>query len=183
MMSRWLRFNLYFGLALALGLALGTGCRSVDGQGKKLLSSLRIYLEVPPGSHATGELIPVYREHPIMLRVKKEPFLTETHIKSAKVVNVIGGFALSIQFNQEGTWLFEQYTASNRGRRFVVAGRWMTPPDKKVGPARWLAAPQLNQTISDGQFVFTPDATREETERLAQGLNNLAKKIGSDDSW
>ena len=80
-----------------------------------------------------------------MIRVEKEPCLTEVHIKSAKVIDIIGGFALNIQFNREGTWLFEQYTTSNRGRRFAVLAQWMTPPDKALSKARWLAAPKLSQ--------------------------------------
>ena len=42
---------------------------------------------------------------------------------------------------------------------------------------RWLAAPVINRRISDGVLVFTPDATREEAEEIALGLNNVAKKV------
>jgi hypothetical protein len=183
MKIRWLRFNIYFALSLAFTLALCGGCSSVNGSRKKLLSTLQIYLEVPAGTPSAGEPVPIYRDRPIMIRVGKEPCVTEVHIKSAKVIDIVGGFALSIQLNRQGTWLFEQYTASNRGRRFAVLAQWMTPPDKTLNKARWLAAPKLTTTVSDGSFNFTPDATRDEAELLAQGLNNLAKKTGSDDGW
>jgi hypothetical protein len=41
---------------------------------------------------------------------------------------------------------------------------------------RWLAAPVISHRIGDGVLVFTPDATREEAEEIALGLNNVAKK-------
>jgi hypothetical protein len=42
-----------------------------------------------------------------------------------------------------------------------------------------LAAPQINNHITDGRFVFTPDSTREEAERVALGLNHVAKKLAT----
>ncbi len=183
MMIRWLRFNTYFALSLALALPLCSGCRSLEGQRKKVLSALRVYLEVPAGTPNAGEPVPIYRERPIMVRVEKSPCLTESHTRSAKVIDIVGGFALSIQFNRQGTWLFEQYTIGNHGRRFAVAAQWMTPPEKILNTPRWLAAPKLTANITDGQFIFTPDATRDEAELIARGLNNLAKKTGSDDKW
>ena len=45
--------------------------------------------------------------------------------------------------------------------------------------ARWLAAPRISQRIKDGVLVFTPDATREEAERIVRGLNNVAIKLGN----
>ena len=42
---------------------------------------------------------------------------------------------------------------------------------------RWLAAPVISHRISDGVLVFTPDATREEAEEIALGLNNVSKKV------
>ena len=45
-----------------------------------------------------------------------------------------------------------------------------------MAEGRWLAAPRINKRIADGVLVFTPDATREEAEQIALGLNNLAQK-------
>ena len=43
-------------------------------------------------------------------------------------------------------------------------------------PLLWLAAPMTNKRISDGVLVFTPDASREEADRIVLGLNNVAKE-------
>ena len=38
-------------------------------------------------------------------------------------------------------------------------------------------APAVSKRISDGLFVFTPDASREEADEIVMGLNNVAKKM------
>jgi hypothetical protein len=183
MMIRSLRDNLYLALALALALPALCGCRSPEGRRKKVLSTFSLHLEVPRGPGSGSEAVPIYREHPILINVEKEPFVNETLVKSAKVIDIVGGFALSIQLDRQGAWLLEQYTTANRGRRFAVMSQWMTPPEKKLNEGRWLAAPQIGTAITDGEFTFTPDATRDEAELIALGLNHVAKKTGAEDRW
>ena len=167
----WCRFNIY--LAVALAAASVCGCRtSAESKAKKELSTLRLHLESGRDVSVTSEVVPVYREHPYMVSVDKMPFLNESDVASAKVVDVVGGFALRIQFNHSGTATLEQYTIANRGRKIAVFSQF----GEELMNIRWLAAPYISQRISDGVFLFTPDATREESEDIARGLNNVAKK-------
>jgi hypothetical protein len=46
--------------------------------------------------------------------------------------------------------------------------------------SRWLAAPVIPRRISNGVLTFTPDASREEADLIAIGLNNVAKKVQDD---
>ena len=183
MMIRTLRDNLYFFLALVLALPALSGCRSPEGKQKNVLSTFRLHLEVARSPGVNSEAVPIYREHPILVNVEKAPFLTEAFIRSAKVIDIVGGFALSVQFDRQGSWLLEQYTTSNRGHRFAVMSQWTIPPEKKINQGRWLAAPQLGTGITNGEFTFTPDATRDEAELIALGLNHVAKKAGAADRW
>lgn len=183
MMIRWLRDNLYFFLALGLALAALSGCRSPEGARKKVLSTFRLHLEVTRAPGVNSQAVPIYREHPILVNVEKEPFLTEAFVRSAKVIDIVGGFALSVQFDRQGSWLLEQYTTSNRGHRFAVMSQWTTPPEKTLNHGRWLAAPQIGTPTTDGEFTFTPDATRDEAELIALGLTHVAKKTGAADRW
>jgi hypothetical protein len=80
----------------------------------------------------------------------------------------MGGFQVMIQFDRQGTWLLEQYSVAARGKRVAIFSQF--------GEARWLAAPVLARRIADGLFVFTPDATRAEAERIVRGLVTVAKK-------
>ena len=168
MMIRILRFNSY--LALALVLVLEAGCNSTKPS-KLKEASLRLHLEVNPDGSDRNEAIPVGRQETFRVNVEKHAFLNEFNIERASVVDTMGGYSISVQFNKEGTWLLEQYTTANKGKRMAIVGEF--------GQVRWLAAPVIQQRIGDGLLVFAPDATREESERIVSGLNRIAEMIKS----
>jgi|SRR6266404_4656018 len=160
------RFNIYLLLAL-LAIFCAPGCKSLGK--KKEASTLRLHLEVAPDGTDKNGPVPIYRANPIFVNVEKDPFLNEGRIAKAAVVDVMGGFAIFVQFDRRGSWLLEQYSTANKGRRVAILSQF--------GEVRWLAAPVMTKRISDGTLVFTPDATREEAERIVRGLNNVAKEI------
>lgn len=173
-----IRFNLYLALLVALGLV--SSCKSTGSEDKKVLSTLRLHQEMNPDPMGRTEKVEVYRESPIQFTVDKTPFLTEASVKEAKVIDVTGGFALEIQFDRQGSWLLEQYT-SKPSRHILVASQFFNPGEDKINTGRWLAAPIVRTHITDGRFIFTPDATREEAQRIAAGLNHVAKKLATGD--
>src|SRR6185436_14198664 len=169
---RILRFNSYLALTLLCGLA--AGCKSAKPPSetkapKVKEASLRFHLEVNQDGSDNNEAIPVGRQDAFRVNVEKRAFLTEFNIEKASVIDTMGGYSISVQFDKEGTWLLEQYTAGNRGKRVAIAAEF--------GQMRWLAAPVMNQRVGNGLFVFTPDASREEAEEIVKGLNNLAKRV------
>ena len=165
MVIRVARFNTFL-LLLAL-LTAGAGCQIVGGG--KQLSTVRVHIEVNPDGTGLNELVTV---HSVVMNVEKSPFLTETDVASAEVVETLGGFALRIQFNQHGTWALEQYSSAAPGRRVAIFSQF----GKKGEQARWLAAPRIGRRIADGVLLFTPDAAREEAGQIASGLNEFARK-------
>ena len=166
------RFNIY--LLVTLAAAAVCGCRSTgDKQSKKLLSTLRLHLETSRYGSKSNERVPIYRQKPIWITVQQAPFLTEADVAEAKVIEAEGGFALRIQFTHAGTTLLELNTVQNPGRRIAIFSQF----GEKIEDHRWLAAPLITHRISDGVLVFTPDTNREEAEEIAQGLNNVAKKV------
>ena len=171
------RFNLY--LLLALTAAVACGCATHKDSKKKLLATFRVHLEAGPQDTDRSIQVPLYRAHPFQLLVQNEPFLTEAQVASAKVVDALGGFDLQIQFDQQGTWLLQQYSANNRDKHFAMFSQF----GQKGKDSRWLAAPAFSRMISDGLIQFTPDATREEADQIAAGLNNIAKKNQADQKW
>jgi preprotein translocase subunit SecD len=167
----WCRFNIY--LAVALAAAAMCGCStSPESKAKKQLSTLRLHMEVSRDASTTSQRVPIYRERPFMINVEAMPFLNESNVSGAKVIDVVGGFALSIQFDHAGAAMLEQATTANRGRKIAVFSQF----GEELKSLRWLAAPLISRRIADGVFVFTPDANREEAEEIARGLNNVAKK-------
>lgn len=178
------RFNFY--LALLAAFALTCGCKSTEeSKRKKALSTFRVHVETNPEPMGRTEQITVGRDNPVKLTIFKAPFIGEEHVKSAKIVDVIGGFILQVNFDQEGTMILEQYTAANTGRHLAAFSQWPQPPEEKLNGGRWLAAPKINNHISDGVLSFTPDATREEADQFVLGLNHVAEKLqtGKEVKW
>jgi preprotein translocase subunit SecD len=171
MMVHWKRFNIYL-LAVLAGL-IAFGCQSPETKKKNELATLQLHVETNPGGMNHTEVAQIFRQSPIDVTVEKTAFLTEGSIAEAKIINAMGGFEISVQFNREGTWLLEQYTAANRGRKIAVLCQF----GKDLKEHRWLAAPAVSKRISDGLFVFTPDASREEAEEIVLGLNNVANQM------
>jgi len=162
------RFNLY--LAVAAALALLCGCQTHRQKGP--LGALRVYIQVNPDSLGTSQTISVLRSDPVLVTIAHNPILTEANIVAAKVLDTPGGFAIEIQFDENGTWLLEQYSASNPGGHFAIFGEW----GDQVVNGRWLAAPLITHRIANGALSFTPDASRAEADQLVLGLNRVAAK-------
>ena len=176
MIVRRARFNFYFIIVLGV-TALVAGCQSEQRKRNKIYSTLRLHLEMNPESTGRSTSIQVYREHPVMLTIDKVPFLNETSVEKAKVVEEQGGFAIQVKFDKEGGWLLEQYTTANRGRHMAIYSRFVSPSDGKLNQGRWLAAPKISVPLKDGVLTFTPDATREEADQIVLGLNNFGNHV------
>jgi hypothetical protein len=114
------RFNIYLALAFLLGLVCG--CQTANQE--KKVGALRVHIEVSPDPAGTSQTISVLRSDPVLVTIKREPILTEANIVAAKVIDARGGFAIEIKFDENGTWLLEQYSAANPGRHFVIFGQW-----------------------------------------------------------
>lgn len=172
-------FNIYLGIVLILGLLIG--CRSHPEE--KTMSIIRFHLEANPDGTNRTTPVPIYREKPILVNVEKGPFLGEGTVTEARVIDTVGGFSIRLAFERRGSWLLEQYTVSNLGKRFAIYAEFSDPPGSKSNVIRWLAAPVVTRRITDGVFTFTPDATRDEALALVLGLNNLAKKNDDALKW
>jgi preprotein translocase subunit SecD len=181
-------FNLFFALAILL-LPL-CGCQT-DRQ-EEQTAALRVHIEAAPEGTAMGttQTVSVLRADPVLVTIAKEPILTEANIVAAKVINTPDAPAIEIQFDENGTWILEQYSASNPGRHFVIFGEWGENPsnhrwlrafsakkNEKPLNSRWLAAPLITRRISNGILSFTPDMSRAEADQLMLGLNAFAKQF------
>lgn len=156
-------FNTYLILIAALAL----GCHST--RKPKEYSTFRLHIETNPDPSGNNGPVTIGRSEPFGVNIEKAPFITEYHVENASLVDALGGFQIMVQLNQQGTWLLEQYSMASREKRAAIFSNW--------GEARWLAAPRLARRMSEGLLVFTPDASREEADRIVRGLNNLVKEI------
>jgi hypothetical protein len=161
------QFNIY--LTVATALALLCGCETDRPRGP--VGALRVHVEISSNSADTSQTVSVLRADPVLVTIAQQPILTEANIVASKVVDARGGFAIEIRFDETGTWILEQWSASNPGRHLVLFGQW---GDKLVN-GRWLAAPLITHRIGNGVLTFTPDLSRPEADQLVLGLNNVAQ--------
>jgi len=172
------RFNIYLSAVVALGLL--SGCQTKAHKKEKEVATLRLHIEVIPESMDFSTSVPIYRQNPVLVPVDKSPFLTEANVSAAKVVDVAGGFDLRVQFDREGSWLLESFTTTNPRKHIGIFSAFADGTNKQ---GRWLAAPMISRRISNGVLSFVPDASREEAETIARGLNNVAKQNQGKSKW
>jgi preprotein translocase subunit SecD len=172
------RFNIYL---FCLFAVLFAGCKTAKDEKEKFISTLSLHIEVVPDSSTFSKSVTVSREKPVTVNIETSPFISEAQVAEAKVVDELGGWALQIKFQRRGSWLLEQYTTTNPGKHIAVFS--IFGEDKKNKESRWLGAPIITRRISNGTLTFTPDATREEAETIARGLNNLARQVEEKAKW
>jgi len=150
---------------------LALGCASWHHK-KDPVAVLRVHIESE--GHITGKnkAVPILRAQPLMLNIATDPILSEADVTSARVLDTDGGFAIEIRFLVAGSWRLEQYSSGNPGKHLAIFAQW----SDKQEDGRWLAAPILVRRMAGGTLVFTPDATREEAQKIVDGLNFIAKK-------
>lgn len=166
MKIRFGSINIYL---LLLAILFSSGCSSSpESKRAKELSTLRMHMEVnDDGTASSGQVEVTSQKYRV--NIEKEPFITEGDIASASVVDDMGGFAIQLNLNAHGGLMLDMMTSSFKGRRIVIMAQF---PDTK-----WLASPLIRKRLSSGVFVFTPDCTREQADRIVNGLNNVAAKI------
>jgi len=130
---------------------------------------LKLHMEKDRDDKPNQADVPIYRQRPVNIHIDTHEILNNYDIKEASLVDTEGGFAIRIAFDEHGKRVLENITAREAGRHFVVYAAF---PE-----VRWLAAPRISRRISNGELIFTPDATREEAERIVKGINHVTKKI------
>ncbi|MFM7102508.1 MAG: SecDF P1 head subdomain-containing protein [Verrucomicrobiota bacterium] len=169
-------FNLFLWLGLGLVVAACAStpeekaARKAAKEREKQASSLRLHLQTAPETMGSGK-VRVLRSEPVTLNVEKDAFVDEGFIKRAQVVETVGGHAIRVEFTDRGALRLQMATANHPGQQVAVWARWTE--------GRWLAAPVIRRAIENGIFQFTPDATREEADRIVLGLNNVALELGN----
>jgi 5-enolpyruvylshikimate-3-phosphate synthase len=102
--------------------------------------------------------------------IDRSPFLHEGYVKRAAVVTNLNSYGIEIEFDHQGALVLDSVSTSYKSRHIAIFSDF-SPAQK-----RWLAAPLVNNRITNGVLNFTPDASREEAERIVRGLNNVAGK-------
>lgn len=189
MKTRLTRFNIYLCLLVAAssvlcGAAEKSPSQTTPAKAKaeeeakrkaeekkhsKEASTIRFHVESGPLGGERSMEVSVLRSQPMKFSVEREPFINEGNVVQASLVEVDETFSIKIQLDRRGTWMLENMTASNSGKRLAIFSQF--------SEARWIAAPLIRNRIGNGEIIFTPDASREEAVRIIRGLNNIAAKV------
>ncbi|HZV33232.1 MAG TPA: hypothetical protein VFB72_01545 [Verrucomicrobiae bacterium] len=178
MIRKFVVFNIY--LTVALALALATGCQSFHKDKKNKDKAIIQLHQESSGGGSDTETVPIFREHPILVTVDKEPFLDSADVTDAKVLEDMGSFVIQLRFNWRGQQILGGVTTANRDRRIAVFCAFSNGKQKET---RWLASPVITKPINDGIFTFTPDCTRAEADAIVKGLKLEAADIKKQDEF
>jgi hypothetical protein len=206
-MKRWKRLlNAFFVVAC---FALLAGCAAFNGgiDPTKEQSTIRLYLEGQKADQTTSGTVAVTRNK-YLYTIQREPALDESDVAKVSVIESDDGtYTLQLNMRDHGALLLDMLTASNKGKHIIVFSQFPTPgkhKEKKKKSAddadvlvkegapketekegkrqsAWLAAVLIRDRISNGVFRFTPDATKEETLRIARGLKNVINTKKTED--
>ena len=142
---------------------------------KKEFATIRFHLEANVDGTPKTRSVPIYRANPIYVGVEEMVILDEGGIDHAAVIDWAGSYAIQLTFNHQGTFYLDTITTANKGRRLAIYSEF--GQSKETLENRWLAAPIIERRNDSGVMIFSPDASREECERIVNGLNNIAKLI------
>lgn len=160
-------FNTYLLLAAML---LAGGCETAEERKlRKEESNIGLHLEANADATKRSHPVQVLRSNPVVINIEERPFIDERDVEKASVEEAHGSFVIKLELNGHGRRVLEMITTANKGRHFAVFSQFPEP--------RWLSAPQITKGIGDGVVTFTPDASREEADRLVRGLTNVIKKL------
>jgi hypothetical protein len=161
-----------FNIILPMLLVLVLGCKSSEERKRaKEATFMRFHVEANVDGTQHNMRVPVYRSSPMLVGVERDAALDEGFMDKVELVTAdeFGNQAIKITFNEAGKKRLDYITSSYKGLRLVIQARWTE--------TRWLAAPLITKRITDGVFVFTPDASSEECERIISGLKNVIAKL------
>ena len=171
MKSRFRAINIYL-LGISVLVIAAVGCKSQAEKDEELKkkATVRLHLEVNPEVVRRSQMVPIIRSHPIMLNMADDYIIHEGYLEKATMVNTPeGGFAIKLEYNQQGAWTLHNVTSVNVGKHIGVESQFYPY-------TRWLAAPIIERPITNGVFSFIPDASREETRTIVDGLNFTVAK-------
>jgi hypothetical protein len=184
----------WFNIYLALAMVWCCGCETRSGRlSKEEFSTLRLYLEGTSADTAGQGEVQVTRQK-IPMTIESEPILTEGDLATAAIVDYPDGtFAIQVSFNEHGALVLDMTTTAYKGKRIIVYSQFPHPgkPKKqeisdsaaeeasglKPRTSGWLGAVLIRARNSTGSFRFTPDASRQEAERIVRGLKNLVAEV------
>ena len=107
------------------------------------------------------------RAAPFSYTVARGQFLKDDQIVAAALIEKDGLYSIRLKLDHQGETILNQLSSANNGRRIAI---WAD-----YGEVRWIGSVLIEKRMTNGELTFTPDTTKEEAERIVDGVNYLAK--------
>ena len=176
-MKRFLRSHLIIAAFVLLTSLLGCVRKySVDTDRDK--AQLALFIQGFPKQGEDTKLLKVYQAKPKLVYIDPKPVMRGDSgmITSSKVINTQDGLhAIQLDFTTLGQSVMEHITTNFRARQlYIVLAK--NDDHSKTNKVRMtcIGSHYINRTFSS-PLVFTPDASREESEKITKLLNNTLK--------
>lgn len=134
--------------------------------------TLQIHLQTNPAMPESYRRQIIFQKPPITFWVNSVAELTEHDLADVATVPSPGGLQIKLQFNQHGSFVFEQLTGGNRGRYLAV-----------LINAQPVAVIRIRESRSDGQLIFTPNLTDPQIETIVTNLQHTIAIINREENW
>jgi len=160
-------------LKLLTVIVLSTGC-NYPVETKRNKAQIAFFIEEFPQQEAETMLLKVYQASPKMVHVAPKPVLVggPGMLKDSQVVDTQDGLhAIQLNFTTRGQALMEFLTTNYRDRRLYVVVAQSGQSKTNSVNSRCIGVSYIRGTIRSSTMIFTPDASREESESIIELVN------------
>ena len=176
-MKRFLRSHLIIATFVLLTSLLGCVRKySVDTNRDK--AQLALFIQGFPKQGEDTKLLKVYQAKPKLVYIDPKPVMRGDSgmITSSKVINTQDGLhAIQLDFTTLGQSVMEHITTNFRSRQlYIVLAKNDDHSKTNKVKMMCIGSHYINRTFST-PLVFTPDASRDESEKITTLLNNTLK--------
>mgnify|MGYP007063836269 CR=1 FL=1 len=141
---------------------------------KRDKAQFAFYVEEFPQQGVKTMLLEVYRENPKTVHVAPKPILVGDSgmLKETHMIDTQDGLhALQINFTTRGQALMEYLTTNFRNRRLYIILAQSDASKTNGVNSRCIGASYIRQTMRSQSMIFTPDASRSESEDIVELIN------------
>ena len=154
-------------------MILSSGCNyPVETKSNK--AQLAFFIEEFAQQETKTMLLKVYQASPKMVHVSPKPVLVGDPgmLKETHVINTQDGLhAIQLDFTTRGQALMEYLTTNYRDRRLYVVVAQSDQSKTNGVSSRCIGVSYIRGTVRGSKMIFTPDASREESESIVELVN------------
>ena len=160
-------------------LVVGCNYANYSVETKRNKAQFALFIEGFPQQGEDTKLLKFYQAKPRLVHINPNPVLRGDSgmITSSRVIDTQDGLhAIQLDFTTLGQSIMEHVTTNYRARRlYVVVAQSDDHSKTNRVKMRCIGAKYIQQTVSAPYMVFTPDASREESENIVKLANKTLK--------